>query len=334
MKVAVFSTQEFDHFACQRLDHQGHQIQFFSSCIDESNVALAEGFDVVCLFCHDKVNQNIVAKLKQQDIKAILLRCAGFDLIDLKAAADAEMPVFRVPAYSPQAIAEHATALTLALNRKIHRAYSRSRDGDFSLRGMMGRNLSGMNVAVLGTGRIGVAFARIMKGFGCNVTGYNPHVHQDFLELGCEYGDYDCLAKGADLLSIHCPLTNSTRHLVDSEVLQGLADHAIVINTARGEIVNTAHLIDALQSGHLGGVGIDVYEKEAGKFWEHTDQSLITDDSLAKLVAFPNVIVTGHLGFLTQEACLEIWRTTFSNLNYVAGGCKGTSLNQVVLAEA
>lgn len=316
MRVAVYSTKQHDQemFALTNAANR-HELEFHDAALSPQTADMARGTDAVCIFVNDRADAVVLRRLAAHGVRLVALRCAGYDNVDLAEAKALGITVVRVPAYMPESVAEHAAALLLAVNRKVHRAYNRTRDGDFSLTGMMGFTLRDKRVAVVGTGAIGMAFTRIMLGFGCEVVGYNPHRHEDFEALGCEYGSMDDIGRDADVISLHCPLTPETHHLINAEAIKRLAPGAIVINTARGGLIDTKALISGLRNGHVGGAGIDVYEHEAHLFFRNHDNQVIKDEAIERLMSLPNVIVTGHQAFLTREAVQAICEITLGNLD-------------------
>jgi D-lactate dehydrogenase len=275
---------------------------------------------VVCAFINDDLSAPVLQRLAAGGTRLIALRSAGYNHVDLNAAQQLGISVVRVPAYSPFAIAEHAVALILALNRRIHRAFNRTREGDFSLHGLIGFDLHGKTVGVIGTGQIGAAFARIMAGFGCQLLAHDPHPDPQLQALGVRYLPLAELLAQAHIVSLHCPLTNSTRHLINQQSLACMQPGAMLINTGRGALVDTPALIDALKSAQLGYLGLDVYEEEAALFFEDQSDQPLQDDVLARLLTFPNVIVTAHQAFLTREALAAIANITIENIACWAAG--------------
>src|SRR6187402_627708 len=311
MKIAVFSAQPYDR---QFLDAanvaEGHELHYFEAALGPESVALAAGFEGVCIFVNDVANAGVLEALKAGGTGLVALRCTGFNNVDLAAAARVGIKVVRVTDYSPNSVAEHAVALLLAINRKTHRAYNRTRDSNFSLDGLMGFDLNGKTAAVVGTGKIGRVFARIMLGFGCTVIGHDPYPSAEFEGLGARYADPGEIGSNADIISLHCPLTPDNHHLINARSLARMKRGALLVNTSRGGLVDTDAAIDALKSGQLGGLALDVYEQEAGVFFRDLSSSIVTDDVLQRLIAFPNVIVTGHQAFFTREAISTICETT------------------------
>lgn len=319
MRTILFSTQTYDRdsfLACSSdLD-----LHFQPARLTLDTAALAQGHAVVCAFINDDLSAPVLECLAEGGTQLIALRSAGYNHVDLHAAQQLGLTVVRVPAYSPHAVAEHAVALVLALNRRLHRAYNRTREGDFSLHGLTGFDLVGKRVGVVGTGQIGEVFARIMAGFGCALLAYDPYPNPAVAALGGRYVPLDELLAESDIVSLHCPLNDGTRYLVNSHSLQRMKRGAMLINTGRGALVETPALIEALKSGQLGYLGLDVYEEEANLFFEDRSDLPLQDDVLARLLTFPNVIVTAHQAFLTREALAAIARTTLDNINAWASG--------------
>jgi len=321
MKVAVFSAKPYDR---EYLDAanlaDGHQLSYFDNPLDMGTVGLAAGHDAVCIFVNDTADASVLEALKRGGTNLIALRCTGFNNVDLKAAASLDMRVVRVVNYSPNAVAEHAVALLLAVNRKIHRAYNRTRDFNFSLDGLMGFDFYGKTVAVVGTGKIGRVFARIMLGFGCDVIGYDVVPSPEFEALGARYAREAEIGAGADIISLHCPLTPQTHHIINADMLARAKPGALLVNTSRGGLIDTEAAIGALKSRQLGGLALDVYEQEADLFFRDLSSTISTDDVLQRLVSFPNVIVTGHQAFFTREAITTICLTTLRSITEFATG--------------
>lgn len=318
MRVAFFSTKPYDRrFFTAANEQHGFELKFFEPRLTPETMALAQGFDAVCVFVNDQLDADILDQLKEAGIKTIALRCAGFNNVDLKAAEDAGLQVVRVPAYSPYAVAEHTVGLMLTLNRRIHRAYNRVREANFALDGLLGFDFHGKTVGVIGTGRTGALTAKIMHGFGCDLLGSDMHENPDCLELGMKYMAVDDLLAQADIVTLHCPLTPETEHLINEERVQKMKPGVMLINTSRGRVVDTKAVIEGLKSGQIGSVGMDVYEEEADYFFEDLSNNVIADDVLARLLTFPNVLVTGHQAFFTQEAMQAIADTTLNNLQEI-----------------
>lgn len=317
MRIAFFSAHPFEKaFFEEESAHHAHHLTYFESALSEQTAPLAQGFDAVCCFVTDQLNAPVLRKLSALGVRLIALRSAGYNKVDLPEAARLSLPVVRVPAYSPHAVAEHAVGLLLCLNRKIHKAYARVREQNFSLEGLMGFDLFGKTVGVVGTGRIGSAFAQIMRGFGCNVLGYDPEPSAELVKTGVlHYAPLDSLFERSDVLSLHSPLLPETKHLVDARRLGLMKPGAILINTGRGGLIDSSALIDALKSGHLGGAALDVYEEEDGVFFENLSERVIQDDVLVRLMTFPHVLLTAHQAFFTQEALSNIAQTTLQNIS-------------------
>jgi D-lactate dehydrogenase len=321
MKVAVFSAKRYDRELLAAANVEaGHELVFFDARLDASTIALTMGYEAVCAFVNDRIDGPVLAALAAHGIRLLALRCTGFNNVDLRAAAACGVKIVRVTEYSPYSVAEHATALILALTRKIHRAYNRTRDGNFELEGLLGSDLHGRTVGVVGTGKIGRVFAGIMTGFGCTLIGYDKVPSPDFERAGGHYEPIIELAARSDIVSLHCPLTRETHYLVDADFLARMKPGAILINTSRGGLVDTGAAIEALKSGRLGGLGIDVYEQETDLFFQDLSSSIIPDDMIQRLVSFPNVIVTGHQAFFTREAMGQICATTIASISAFAEG--------------
>lgn len=321
MKIAVFSAKRYDrdYLTAANAD-AGHQLHFFDVPLDLDSVALAAGYEAVCIFVNDRADAEVLMALAVGGTKLVALRCTGFNNVDMKAAADLGIKVVRVANYSPYSVAEHAVALLQAINRKIHRAYNRTRDSNFALDGLMGFDLNGKTVAVIGTGKIGCVFTKIMLGFGCEVIGYDKFPSQAFLDLGARYAEPGEIAAKADIISLHCPLTPETHHIVNADTLARNKRGLLLINTSRGGLVDTEAAIDALKSGQLGGLALDVYEQEADLFFRDLSNTIISDDLFQRLLSFPNVIVTGHQAFFTEEAITTICKTTINSVTQFANG--------------
>jgi D-lactate dehydrogenase len=321
MKIAVFSAKRYDREYLDAANAAaGHQLKYHEAPLDLDTVHLAAGYDAVCIFVNDKADAEVLAQLKAGGTGLVALRCTGFNNVDLKAAEQLGMKVVRVTDYSPYSVAEHAVALLLAINRKIHRAYNRTRDSNFALDGLMGFDLHGKSVAVIGTGKIGRVFAKIMAGFGCNVIGYDKYPSPEFEALGAHYAVPGEIARDADIISLHAPLTPETYHIINAETISRAKRGALLINTSRGGLVDTEAVIEGLKSGQIGGFATDVYEQEAGLFFRDLSSVVVTDDILQRLISFPNVIVTGHQAFFTQEAITTICETTLKSATEFAAG--------------
>lgn len=321
MKVAVFSTKPYEKIYLEKYNADAkHELVFFEASLNAATTDLAKGFEAVCVFVSDILDQTTIEKLANQGVKLIDLRSAGFNNVDLTATKKHQIKVLRVPAYSPQAVAEHAVALILTLNRKTHKAYNRVREGNFSVEKLMGFNLYEKTVGIIGTGKIGTAFAKIMLGFGCKIW-VNDTVESDDLKAkGVKYMTFDEILANSDIVSIHCPLTHETKHLFDSLAFEKMKSGAMLINTSRGAIINTSHAIVALKKGKLGYLGIDVYEQEEKIFFKDLSESLIQDDLIERLMSFHNVLITPHLGFFTEEALEQIVKITLKNFTDFENG--------------
>ncbi|MBI1781213.1 MAG: 2-hydroxyacid dehydrogenase [Sphingobacteriales bacterium] len=314
MKIAFFSVHSYDKEYFNRYNDE-HQLVFFEASLNEQTTNLASGNDAVCVFVNDKLNATVITQLAQQGVKLIALRCAGYNNVDLAAAKANNIKVVRVPAYSPHAVAEHAVALMMTLNRKTHKAYNRVREGDFSLRKLTGFDLYGKTVGVIGTGKIGEAFSKIMIGFGCKVLAYDIFPDENLKQSGIEYTSLDNLLKSSDVVSLHCPLTEQTRHIINENSLSVMKKGAMLINTSRGALIDTKAAIEHLKSGQLGYLGIDVYEQEEKLFFNNLTGEVIQDDVIMRLMSFPNVLITAHQGFFTDEALTQIAQTTLKNIH-------------------
>ncbi|KAG7292783.1 hypothetical protein NEMBOFW57_002826 [Staphylotrichum longicolle] len=321
MNLAVFSAKPYDREYLSLAnttrgdpDSTTHTITFHDFALSPETVSLARGADAVCVFVNDVLSAPVLSALHGEGVRAVLLRCAGYNNVDLDAAEKLGLLVANVPSYSPEAVAEFAVALVQTLNRKTHRAYNRVREGNFNLDGLMGRTLHGKTVGVVGTGKIGLAFARVMRGFGCRVLAFDPYPGEAFREYG-EYVALERLLGESDVVSLHCPLTESTKHIINGETLGLMKKGAMLVNTSRGGLVNTESVIAALKSKQLGGLALDVYEAEGSLFYQDHSAEIIQDDELMRLMTFPNVLVCGHQAFFTEEALTEIAECTLRNLD-------------------
>ncbi|CAG4999208.1 D-lactate dehydrogenase [Dyadobacter sp. CECT 9275] len=321
MKTAFFSTKSYDReYFDKSRELEGHDITYFEVPLNVHTARLAEGYDAVCIFVNDIADTETIHKLASLGVKAIALRCAGFNNVNLKTAYENGIKVVRVPAYSPEAVAEHAVALILTLNRKTHRAYNRVREGNFSIENLTGFNLYKKTIGVVGTGLIGTAFCRIMLGFGCKVVAFDIRQNQELIEKGVIYEPLEKVLFESDIISLHCPLNPSTAHMIDKNAIDKMKNGVMVINTSRGGLVNSIDTIEGLKNGKIGYLGIDVYEQESELFFKDLSEMVIQDDVMARLISFPNVLVTGHLGFFTKEALEEITRITLQNLSDLDAG--------------
>ena len=321
MKVAVFSTKSYDRDFLVELEDR-HDLRYIEARLDDVTAPLAAGSDAVCLFVNDRADGEVMRLLSSHGVRFVVLRSAGFNHVDLEVARELGMGVARVPAYSPQAVAEHAVALMLALNRRIHRAYARVREGNFSLEGLLGFDMSSRTVGIVGTGQIGQAIASILAGFGCTLLAHDPVVNAACLDVGVEYVSLERLFTESDIVTLHCPLNPTTHHLVDGLTISSMKRGVMIINTSRGALIDTPAVIDGLKEGKIGHLGLDVYEEEGDLFFEDLSDRVITDDVFSRLLTFPNVIVTGHQAFFTREALSEITRVTGENLDAYARGVK------------
>lgn len=315
IKVAVFSSKSYDKTYLEGAKGP-HDINFvfLETRLSLNTTFLAKDYDVVCCFVNDDLTREILIDLASYRVKMVAMRCAGYNNVDLKAARDLDIAVKRVPGYSPHAVAEHAVGLIMDLNRNIHRAHNRVREGDFSLQGLMGFDLYGKTVGVIGTGLIGHSFARIMAGFGAKVVGYDPVESDNFLDTGGTYVELYELFRCSDVISMHCPYTPETHHMINQDTMGYMKRGVMLINTSRGGLINTKDVISALKTGQLGYLGLDVYEEESGIFFEDLSDTIIQDDLLARLMTFPNVTITSHQGFFTHEAMQEIAKRTVENI--------------------
>ena len=323
MKVAFFDTKPydipgFDHYA----GPAGMEVKYFEAKLTPDTVSLAAGFDAVCVFVNDTVNAEVVNALHELGVKVIALRCAGYNNVDLKACKETGIRVFRVPAYSPYAVAEHAMALLLAVNRRIHKAHIRTREFNFSLSGLTGFDLHGKTVGVVGTGKIGRIFADICKGFGMNIIAYDKFPNPN---AGLEYVELEEIFRRADIISLHCPLTEETHHMISDDAVEMMKPGVVIVNTSRGGLVDTEALINGIKVGIIGAACLDVYEEEGEVFYEDLSGHILHDDKLVRLISMPNVIVTSHQAFLTREALDNIASTTVNNLSRFFSGDPDTT---------
>ncbi|MEW4453289.1 2-hydroxyacid dehydrogenase [Bremerella sp. JC817] len=321
MDVAVFGTKSYDRkFLESAAEGAAIRWHFIEPRLTETTAPLAHPFQAICCFVNDEISSDVLEVLAAGKTRMIAMRCAGYNNVDLPKAHELGIQVARVPAYSPYAVAEHAIGLILTLNRKYHKAYNRIREGDFSLSGLLGFDLNGKTVGVIGTGKIGQLFARIMHGFGCELLAYDVKPADDCVALGVQYVPLDELLAKSDIISLHCPLLPATRHLIDDKAIGKLKPGAMVINTSRGGLIDTRAAIQGLKNGQIGSLGIDVYEEEADLFFEDKSETVIQDDVFARLMTFPNVLVTGHQGFFTQNALQAIAEVTVDNLKQFDAG--------------
>lgn len=311
MKIAFYDTKPYDKIWFEPLSHEYSQsIKFFENKLNRDTAALAKGYKAVCVFVNDIIDKDTIDILYENGVEIIALRQAGYNNVDFKSAYG-KIHVVRVPAYSPAAVAEHAMALLLTVNRKIHRAYSRTRENNFSINGLMGIDLRGKTAGIIGTGKIGKIFIEICKGFGMNVLAYDLYPSND---VDVRYVGIDELFADSDVISLHCPLTADTRHIINQESIKKMKDGVMIINTSRGALIDTSALIDALKNQKMSAAGLDVYEEEEEYFFEDMSNKIIEDDELARLLTFPNLVITSHQGFFTREAMSAIAETTLENL--------------------
>lgn len=321
MKVAVFSTKSYDREFLDRFNQSGeNSLTYFEAPLNKGTVNLTQGFEAVCVFVNDKIDRETIEKLSINSIRLVALRCAGFNNIDIQAAKENNIKVLRVPSYSPQAIAEHAVALILTLNRKTHKAYNRIRENNFSLEKLVGFNLYEKTVGIIGTGRTGAAFSKIMQGFGCRIIAKDIIESNDLKKSGVEYQTFENLLCNSDIISLHCPLTPNTQHLIDKNAFLKMKNGVMLINTSRGAVINTKDTINALKNGKLGYLGMDVYEQEENLFFNDLSESIIQDDEISRLMSFPNVLITAHQGFFTKEALEQIVTITLKNITDFENG--------------
>ena len=323
--IAFFDTKSYDRESFLKYTDDELNIRFFENKLNEDTVSMAACCDAVCVFVNDNINKKVIEKLENYGVKIIALRCAGYNNVDLKFARG-RIKVVRVPAYSPYAVAEHAMGMILMLNRKLHRAYIRTRDHNFSLDSLTGFDLKGKTVGIIGTGKIGQVFAEICKGFGMNILGFDPYKNNAFCG---KYVSLEELLSHSDIISLHCPLTNENKYLIDDNTIKKMKKGAYIINTSRGKLVDTQALITGLKNGQIGAAGLDVYEEETELFFEDFSDEIIHDDTLSSLISMPNVIVTSHQAFLTKEALSSIAETTVKNLKDLFK--TGRSANEIVI---
>ncbi|MBA0884361.1 2-hydroxyacid dehydrogenase [Flavobacterium undicola] len=314
-KVAFFSTQVYDKVFFEKYNIDfGYQLDFFDTQLNEKTVKLISNTDVVCVFVNDVVNEAVIKQLAERKVRIIALRCAGFNNVNLEAAKKYNLKVCRVPAYSPEAVAEHAIAMILTLNRKTHKAYNRVREQNFSLNGLLGFDLHGKTVGIIGTGNIGKAFAKIVTGFGCKVLAFDIVTDSEMEKDGVTFVSLETIFKESDIISLHCPLNEKTKHLIDKKSLSMMKEHVMIINTSRGGLIETACVIEGLKEGKIGYLGIDVYDQEEKLFFTDHSEDIIQDDAIQRLMSFPNVLVTAHQAFFTNEALTQIALVTFNNI--------------------
>lgn len=319
MRIAVFSTKPYDRQFLQAANAgAGHELVYLEPKLGPETAPLADGFEGVCVFVHDVLDRAVLEILAREGVRLVALRAAGFNNVDVAAAADLGITVCRVPAYSPYAVAEHAVALILALDRRTHRAFNRVREGNFALEGLLGFDLHGRTVGIVGTGRIGAVFARIMAGFGCRLLASDPYENDEVVAVGATYVPLEELFAASDIIALHAPLTPETYHLVDRAALARMRRGVMLVNTSRGGLIDTEAVIEALKDGTVGYLGLDVYEEEDALFFEDLSGEILQDDVFARLLTFPNVLVTAHQAFFTEDALRRIAQTTLENITAFA----------------
>lgn len=320
MKLAIYSTKQYDRKYLDVANERfGFDLEYFDFKLSLKTAKTAEGCDAVCIFVNDDGSRPVLEELAKHNIKILALRCAGFNNVDLDAAHKLGMQVVRVPAYSPEAVAEHAVGLMMSLNRRIHRAYQRTRDANFSLEGLIGFNMHNRTAGIIGTGKIGIATMRILKGFGMRLLAFDPYPSPLALDLGAEYVDLKTLYAQSDVISLHCPLTPENHHLLNAAAFEQMKDGVMIINTSRGGLIDSPAAIEALKKQKIGALGMDVYENERDLFFEDKSNDVIQDDVFRRLSSCHNVLFTGHQAFLTEEALLSISQTTLQNIQQIAG---------------
>ena len=328
MRIAVYSSRSYDvRFLTEANEDHGHDLHFLEARLNADTASLAEGHDVVCPFVNDTVDAEVIDQLADLGVGLLALRSAGFNHVDLDHAHARGLTVSRVPAYSPYAVAEHTVGMMLAVERRLHRAYNRVRDGNFSLDGLLGFDLRNKRVGIIGTGRIGQIVARIMRAFGCSIRAYDVVQNDEVRDYGVRYVDLDTLFADCDIITLHCPLTPDTHHLINAENIAKMRDGVMIVNTSRGPLIDTPAVIEGLKSGKIGNLAIDVYEEEGDLFFEDLSDKVITDDVFSRLLTFPNVLITAHQAFFTQEAMSNIAHTTLDNIAaFASGGRSGNEL--------
>ena len=329
-KIAFFGAKPYDIASFDKVNEKyNYDIRYYKGHLNPNNVVLTQDTDVVCIFVNDTADAAVIDAMVDNGVKLLALRCAGFNNMDLKAAKG-KLPVVRVPAYSPYAVAEYSLALMLSLNRKIHRAYWRTRDGNFSLNGLMGFDMHGKTIGIIGTGKIARILIRLLKGFGMRILAYDLYPDMKFAgEEGISYVSLDELYRESDIISLHCPLTDQTKYMIDKDSIDKMKEGVMIINTGRGQLINTNDLIEGLKEKKIAAAGLDVYEEEGEYFYEDKSDKIIDDDVLARLLSFNNVIVTSHQAFFTKEALHNIAETTLQNIEDFR--CHRPLVNEVIL---
>jgi D-lactate dehydrogenase len=320
VKIAIFSAKKYDREFLSAANDSRHELRFFEPHLNEETVGLAAGFGAVCVFVNDQVNAAVIARLHSLGVRLVALRCAGYNNVDLAAATKHGITVVRVPAYSPYAVAEHTVALMLALNRKLYRAYNRVREGNFALDGLLGFDMHGKTVGVIGTGQIGTVVAQILTGLGCPTLAFDPVPNDRCRCLGVRYVKLNELFAESDIITLHCPLTPGNKYMINDAAIARMKNGVMLINTSRGALLDTVAVIEALKTGKVGCLGLDVYEEEERIFFEDRSGLIIPDDVFARLLTFPNVIITGHQAFFTREALENIAATTIDNITKFESG--------------
>ncbi|MBS9424432.1 2-hydroxyacid dehydrogenase [Photorhabdus caribbeanensis] len=323
MKLVVYSTKQYDYKHLEQVNKElgfGYDFEFFDFPLSSKTAKNAIGADAVCIFVNDNADREVLEELAEMNIKILALRCAGFNNVDLDAAEELGIQVVRVPAYSPEAVAEHAVGLMLCLNRRIHRAYQRTRDANFSLEGLIGFNMHNRTVGIIGTGKIGIATLRILNGFGMRLLAHDPYPNQAVLDLGAKYVDLDTLYAQSDVISLHCPLTPENHHLLNEVAFSKMKNGVMIINTSRGALIDSVAAINALKQQKIGALGMDVYENERDLFFEDKSNDVIQDDIFRRLSSCHNVLFTGHQAFLTEEALTSISEITLGNIQQLLNG--------------
>ncbi|NHB87302.1 2-hydroxyacid dehydrogenase [Photorhabdus tasmaniensis] len=323
MKLVVYSTKQYDHKHLELVNQKlgfNYDFEFFDFPLSSKTAKNAIGADAVCIFVNDNADREVLEELAEMNIKILALRCAGFNNVDLDAAKELGIQVVRVPAYSPEAVAEHTIGLILCLNRRIHRAYQRTRDANFSLDGLIGFNMHNRTAGIIGTGKIGIATLRILKGFGMRLLACDPYPNQAVLDLGAEYVSLDTLYAQSDVISLHCPLTSENYHLLNELAFSKMKNGVMIVNTSRGALIDSAAAINALKQQKIGALGMDVYENERDLFFEDKSNDVIQDDIFRRLSSCHNVLFTGHQAFLTEEALTSISETTLRNIQQLING--------------
>ncbi|MDA3616203.1 2-hydroxyacid dehydrogenase [Polluticaenibacter yanchengensis] len=319
MKIAFFSSQPYDKVFFDKYN-RNFQLEYYETALDKNIVNVLNNTEVVCVFVNDKLNGEVIELLHEKGVKIIALRCAGFNNVDLETAKRLNIAVCRVPAYSPEAVAEHTMAMLLTINRKTHKAYNRVREQNFSLNGLLGFNLHGKTIGVIGTGKIGKAFMNIVKGFGCNILAYDLFPDKALIDQGINYVSLETLLKQSDIISLHCPLTPQNHYMINAEALLQMKNGVTIINTSRGGLIHTIDVIEALKSKKVGALCIDVYEQEEKLFFKDLSENIIEDDTIQRLMSFPNVLITAHQAFFTEEALSEIAQVTLDSIGKISNG--------------